>query len=154
MSLTLAPPPGRQGPGPVPAALVEALDLAFVRRAGGVSAGEHRGAGVGSGTELAQLRPYQPGDDVRQLDPAATARTRIPHVREHVPERLLTTWMALDVSPSMAFGTADRLKSDVAEGVVDVLGALAVRRGGRVALLTYGAPQTGLVPPRGGRGAS
>ena len=153
MSLTLAPPPGRQGPGPVPAALVEALDLAFVRRAGGVSAGEHRGAGVGSGTELAQLRPYQPGDDVRQLDPAATARTRIPHVREHVPERLLTTWMALDVSPSMAFGTADRLKSDVAEGVVDVLGALAVRRGGRVALLTYGAPQTGLVPPRGGRGA-
>jgi uncharacterized protein (DUF58 family) len=118
-----------------------------------VSAGEHRGAGVGSGTELAQLRPYQPGDDVRQLDPAATARTRIPHVREHVPERLLTTWMALDVSPSMAFGTADRLKSDVAEGVVDVLGALAVRRGGRVALLTYGAPQTGLVPPRGGRGA-
>jgi uncharacterized protein (DUF58 family) len=153
VTVTLAPPAGRQGPGTVPGALVEALDLAFVRRAGGVSAGEHRGGGVGSGTELAQLRPYQPGDDVRQLDPAATARTRIAYVREHVPERLLTTWMALDVSPSMAFGTADRLKSDVAEGVVDVLGALAVRRGGRVALLTYGAAHTRLVPPRGGRGA-
>ena len=153
MSVALVPPAGRQGPGPVPGALVEALDLAFVRRAGGVSAGEHRGFGVGSGTELAQLRAYQPGDDVRQLDPAATARTGIPHVRQHVPERLLTTWMALDVSPSMAFGTADRLKSDVAEGVVDVLGALAVRRGGRVALLTYGTPRTRLVPPRGGRGA-
>jgi uncharacterized protein (DUF58 family) len=118
-----------------------------------VSAGEHRGTGVGAGTELAQLRPYQPGDDVRQLDPAATARTGIPHVRQHVPERLLTTWLALDVSPSMAFGTADRLKSDVAEGVVDVLGALAVRRGGRVALLTFGADRTRLVAPRGGRGA-
>jgi len=153
MTLALVPPAGRQGPGPVPGALVEALDLAFVRRAGGVSAGEHRGAGVGSGTELAQLRPYQPGDDVRQLDPSATARTGIPHVRQHVPERMLTTWMALDVSPSMAFGTADRLKSDVAEGVVDVLGALAVRRGGRVALLTYGGPRTQVVPPRGGRGA-
>jgi uncharacterized protein (DUF58 family) len=153
VTLALAPPAGRQGPGPVPGALVEALDLAFVRRAGGVSAGEHRGAGVGTGTELAQLRPYQPGDDVRQLDPSATARTGIPHVRQHVPERLLTTWMALDVSPSMAFGTADRLKSDVAEGVVDVLGALAVRRGGRVALLTYGGARTRLVPPRGGRGA-
>ncbi len=82
MSLTLAPPAGRQGPGQVPGALVEALDLAFVRRAGGVSAGEHRGAGVGTGTELAQLRPYQPGDDVRQLDPSATARTGIPHVRQ------------------------------------------------------------------------
>jgi len=150
---TLRPPAGRQGPGPVPGALVEALDLAFVRRVGGVSAGEHRGAGVGSGTELAQLRPYQPGDDVRQIDASATARTGIPHVREQVPERLLTTWLAVDVSPSMAFGTADRLKSDVAEGVADVLGAIAVRRGGRVGLLTFGGPAARLLPPRGGRGA-
>jgi uncharacterized protein (DUF58 family) len=149
----LRPPPGRQGPGPLPSALVEVLDLALVRRAGGLSAGEHRGSGVGSGTELAQLRPYQPGDDVRQLDPAATARTGIPHVRQQVPERLLTTWLTVDVSPSMAFGTADRLKSDVAEGVVDVLGALAVKRGGRVGLLTFGGPDTRLLPPRGGRGA-
>jgi uncharacterized protein (DUF58 family) len=150
---TLRPPSGRQGPGAVPGALVEALDLAFVRRVGGISAGEHRGAGVGTGTELAQLRPYQPGDDVRQLDPAATARTGIPHVRQHVPERLLTTWLVVDVSASMAFGTADRLKSDVAGGVVEVLGALAVRRGGRVGLLTFGGPETRLLPPRGGRGA-
>jgi uncharacterized protein (DUF58 family) len=149
----LRPPPGRQGPGAVPGALVKALDLAFVRRVGGVSAGEHRGAGVGSGTELAQLRPYQPGDDVRQIDASATARTGIPHVRQHVPERLLTTWLAVDVSPSMAFGTADRLKSDVADGVADVLGAIAVRRGGRVGLLTFGAAATRLLPPRGGRGA-
>jgi uncharacterized protein (DUF58 family) len=149
----LQPPVGRQGPGPVPGALVEVLDLAFVRWAGGVIAGEHRAAGVGSGTELAQLRPYQPGDDVRQLDPAATARTGVPHVRQQVPERLLTTWLAVDLSPSMAFGTADRLKSDVAEGVVDVLGALAIRRGGRVGLLTFGAQASLLLPPRGGRGA-
>jgi uncharacterized protein (DUF58 family) len=151
--LALVPPAGRQGPGAVPAALVEALDLAFVRRSGGVVAGEHRAAGVGSGTELAQLRPYQPGDDVRQLDPSATARTGIPHVRQQVPERLLTTWLAVDVSPSMAFGTADRLKSDVAEGVVEVLGALSVKRGGRVALMTFGSPSMRLLPPRGGRGA-
>ncbi|MGH2761640.1 MAG: DUF58 domain-containing protein [Thermoleophilaceae bacterium] len=149
----LDPPAGRQGPGPVPGALVEALDLAFVRWAGGVIAGEHRGAGVGSGTELAQLRPYQPGDDVRQLDPAATARTGVPHVRQQVPERLLTTWLAVDISPSMAFGTADRLKSDVAEGVTEVLGSLAIRRGGRVGLLTFGAQKARLLPPRSGRGA-
>jgi uncharacterized protein (DUF58 family) len=149
----LHPPDGRQGGGQVPGALVEALDLAFVRRAGGMLAGEHRATGVGSGTELAQLRPYQPGDDVRQLDPAATARTGIPHVRQQVPERLLTTWLAVDVSASMAFGTADRLKSDVAEGVVDVIGTLAVRRGGKVGLLTFGAPVWRLLPPRGGRGA-
>jgi uncharacterized protein (DUF58 family) len=149
----LTVPAGRQGGGSVPSALVDALDLAFVRRAGGVLSGEHRGAGVGTGTELAQLRPYQPGDDVRQLDPSATARTGIPHVREHVPERMLTVWLAVDLSPSMAFGTADRLKSDVVEGVVDVVGTLAVRRGGKVGMLTFGAPVTRLLPPRGGRGA-
>jgi uncharacterized protein (DUF58 family) len=151
---TLEVPPARQGPGPLAASLVEALDLSLVRRGGGVLPGEHNSPGVGAGTELAQLRVYQPGDDVRQLDPAATARTRIPHVRLQVPERLVTTWIALDVSASMAFGTADRLKSDVAEGVVRVLGRLATRRGGKVALLTCGAPVERLLPPRGGRGAS
>jgi uncharacterized protein (DUF58 family) len=149
----LSAPAGRQGGGSVPGALVKALDLAFVRRAGGVLAGEYRGTGVGSGTELAQLRPYQPGDDVRQLDPSATARTGVPHVREHVPERMLTVWLAVDLSASMAFGTAERLKSDVVEGVVDVVGTLAVRRGGKVGMLTFGAPVTRLLPPRGGRGA-
>ena len=53
----------------------------------------------------------------------------------------------------MAFGTGARLKSDVAEGVVDVVGRLAVRRAGRVALLTCGAPETRLLPPRSGRSA-
>ena len=147
------PPAGRQGPGPLPAGLVDALDLAMARRASGVLPGERRAPGVGAGTELFQLRPYQPGDDVRQLDPAASARTGIPHVRLHVPERALTTWLILDVSPSMAFGTTDRLKADVAEGVIVVLGRLAARRGGRVALLTSGAREQRFLPPRSGRGA-
>jgi len=63
---------------------------------------------------------------------AATARTGIAHVRLHVPERTLTTWLVLDVSPSMAFGTAHRLKADVAEGVALVFGRLGVRRAGSV----------------------
>ena len=77
----------------------------------------------------------------------------MPHVRDHVPERALTTWILLDVSASMAFGTGARLKSDVAAGVAEVVGRLAVRRAGRVALLTCGAPTTTLLPPRGGRRA-
>jgi len=106
---------------------------------------------MGAGTELAQLRPYVIGDDVRQIDAAATARTGVPHVRLHVPERTLTTWIVLDVSPSMAFGTAQRLKADVAEGVALVLGNLAVRRAGRVAMMTFGAGRPRLLPPRGSR---
>ena len=146
-------PAARQGPGEIPAALVDALDLVVARRAGGVLPGDRLGSGVGVGTELAQLRPYQPGDDVRQIDPAATARTGIPHVRLQVPERLLTTWLLLDVSASMAFGTADRLKADVAEGAAEVLGRLATRRGGRVGFLSCGAPKERFLRPRSGRGA-
>ena len=137
----------------MPGPLVETLDLVLARRAAGALPGERRAAGLGTGTELAQIRPYQVGDDVRRLDAAASARTGIAHVREHVPERALTTWVLLDVSASMAFGTAARLKSDVAAGVTEVVGRLAVRRAGRVALLTCGADVQKLLPPRGGRHA-
>jgi len=152
-AVPLAHPPGRQGPGPMPGALVEALDLVLARRAAGALPGERRAAGRGTGTELMQIRPYQPGDDVRRLDAAASARTGLPHVRDMVPERTLTTWIVLDVSASMAWGTAARLKSDVAEGVAHVVGRLAVRRAGRVALVTCGAPEVRLLAPGAGRTA-
>jgi uncharacterized protein (DUF58 family) len=135
----------------MPQGLVEGLDLVVARRVGGALPGDRLGSGVGSGTEIAQLRPYEVGDDVRQLDPAATARTGEPHVRVHVPERTLTTWLVVDVSPSMAFGTAERLKSDVSEGVAQVVGRLAVRRAGRVALMTFGDGRPRLLPPRAAR---
>jgi len=148
MGSALRPPAGRQGPGPIPHGLLASLDLVIARRAAGALPGDRRAAGLGAGTELAQLRPYEVGDDVRQLDAAATARTGVPHVRLHVPERTLTTWIAVDVSPSMAFGTALRLKWDVAEGVALVLGRLAVRRAGRVSLMTFGGGTPRLLPPR------
>ena len=153
VSTALVSPPGRQGPGPMPAAAVAALDLALVRRTGGRLPGSHRGIGVGVGTELAQLRPYQVGDDVRMIDPAASARTGVPHVRQHVPERALTTWVVVDLSPSMAFGTTGRLKSDVAEGVTKVVARLSARRGGRVGVVAAGAPHPIVLPPAGGRRA-
>jgi uncharacterized protein (DUF58 family) len=153
-TLALAPPPGSQGPGPMPSRLIEALDLALVRRAAGTIPGEHKSPGAGLGTELAQLREYQPGDDVRQLDAAASARMGAPHVRLQVPERLMTCWIVLDVSPSMAFGTGARLKSDVAAGVATVLGRLAVRRGGRAGLILCGGEAESVLPPRSGRRAS
>jgi uncharacterized protein (DUF58 family) len=153
-SLALSPTPGSQGPGAMPSRVVQAIELALVRRTAGMIAGEHRSPGVGLGTELAQLREYRPGDDVRQLDAAATARTGTPHVKLHVPERPMTAWIVLDVSPSMAFGTGVRLKSDVAAGAATVLARLAVRRGGRAGLVLCGGPAEVVHPPRGGRRAS
>jgi uncharacterized protein (DUF58 family) len=136
----------------MPDALVDALDLVVTRRVARGLPGDRRAPGVGIGTELAQLRPYQVGDDVRHIDPAATARTGEPHVRMHVPERTLTTWIVLDVSPSMAFGTAARLKADVAEGVALVLGRLAVRRAGAIGLVRFGfGERAHVLPPRGAK---
>jgi len=147
----LQPPAARQGPGPIAQPLVEALDVAVSRLVARTLPGDRRAAGVGLGTELAQLRPYELGDDVRHIDPAASARTRQPHIRLHVPERALTTWIVLDVSPSMAFGTARRLKADVAEGAAFVFGRLGVRRAGSVGLVVFGAAAPLVLPPRGSR---
>ena len=135
----------------MPQPLIEAIDLAITRLVARMLPGDRRAAGVGVGMELAQLRPYEIGDDVRHIDPAATARTGQPHVRLHVPERALTTWIVLDVSPSMAFGTARRLKADVAEGVALVFGRLGVRRAGSIGLVAFGAAAPRVLPPRGAK---
>lgn len=150
-SAVLQPPAARQGPGPLAQPLIEALDVKVSRLVARMLPGDRRAAGVGLGTELAQLRPYEFGDDVRHIDPSATARTSQPHVRLHVPERALTTWIALDVSPSMAFGSARRLKADVAEGVTLAFGRLGIRRAGSIGAVAFGAGTVRVLPPRGSR---
>jgi uncharacterized protein (DUF58 family) len=85
------------------------------------------------------------------MDWNVTARTTIPHVRVHVPERALTAWLLLDVSPSMTFGTADRRKADVAEGVAVAIGHLATQRGNRLGIVTFGGSRDRRVPPASGR---
>ena len=143
--------PARPGPGPTPEALLRALDLSVGRRIRGLLPGEYRAHDLGGGTELAQVRPYEPGDDIRRMDWNVTARTTVPHVRVHVPERALTAWLLLDVSPSMTFGTADRRKADVAEGVAVAIGHLATQRGNRLGIVTFGGSRDRRVPPAAGR---
>jgi uncharacterized protein (DUF58 family) len=147
----LSPPVARQGPGLIAQPVIDALDVAVNRLVARALPGDRRASGVGLGTELAQLRPYVIGDDVRHIDPSATARAGVPHVRLHVPERALTTWIVLDVSPSMAFGTSQRLKADVAEGAALVFGRLGVRRAGSVGLVSFGAGASRVLRPRGSR---
>jgi uncharacterized protein (DUF58 family) len=141
----------KPGPGPTPEALLRALDVTVGRRIRGLVPGEYRAHDLGGGTELAQVRPYQPGDDVRRIDWNVTARTTVPHVRIHVPERALTTWLVLDCSASMTFGTADRRKADVAEGVAVAMGHIATQRGNRLGLVTFGGRSDRRLPARGGR---
>jgi uncharacterized protein (DUF58 family) len=151
VDLAPARTPARPGPGPVPEAALRALDVAVRRRVDSLLGGEYRSTHLGEATELAQLRLYEPGDDTRQIDWNATARTGEAHVRVHVAERALTTWLLLDSSASMQFGTADRRKADVAEGVMLALGHVATRRSNRLGLLTFGGSEPTTARPRQGR---
>jgi uncharacterized protein (DUF58 family) len=143
--------PARPGPGAMPEALLRALDVSIARRMEGLLAGDFRSNLLGTGSELAMIRPYAPGDDVRRIDWNVTARTSEPHVRVDLAERVLVTWLVLDTSPSMQFGTADRRKADVAEGVAIALGHLATRRGNRLGIATFGSAEELSLPPRQGR---
>jgi uncharacterized protein (DUF58 family) len=88
---------------------------------------------------------------VRRIDWNVTARTGETHVRVHMAERVLVTWLVLDTSVSMDFGTADRRKADVAEGVALALGHVATRRGNRLGVVTFGGAHSRTLPPRQGR---
>ena len=127
------------------------LDLAIGRRVDGLLAGDYRSAYTGIGTEFHQVRPYEPGDDVRRIDWNVTARTGQTHVRVELAEHTLVTWLVLDESASMRFGTATRRKADVAEGVAIAIGHVATRRGNRLGVVAYGAGEPRLLPPRRGR---
>ena len=131
--------------------LLRALDISVGRRVEGLLAGDFRSNLLGSGTELAMIRPYVAGDDVRRIDWAVTARTGEPHVRVDLAERVLVTWLVLDTSVSMQFGTADRRKADVAEGVAVAIGHLSTRRGNRLGVVTFGGEESRAIPPRQGR---
>jgi uncharacterized protein (DUF58 family) len=143
--------PDRPGPGPLPDAVIRALDVQIGRRMTGLLAGDYRSAAHGDGSDLAQIRPYTTGDDVRRIDWNVTARTGETHVRATFADRVLVTWLALDVSPSMRFGTADRRKADVAEGVSIAIGHFATRRGNRLGVTTFGDAEPQVRPPRQGR---
>jgi uncharacterized protein (DUF58 family) len=146
-----APPPPAP---PVDAAAIvrRARRLRFRSRPGAALAGAYLGARPGTGLAFSELRPYEPGDDVRRIEWNVTARTGEPHVRVELAERVLVTWLVLDASASMAFGTADRRKADVAEGVAIAVGYAATRRGNRLGTITFGE-QTSVEPPRQGRRA-
>ena len=101
--MNTAPPSLREGR--LEAAL-KALELTVRIRLDGLLQGNHLGLVPGPGSELGEARAYQPGDDVRRIDWAVTARTSEAHVRQTVADRELETWVLVDLSPSLDFGTA------------------------------------------------
>jgi uncharacterized protein (DUF58 family) len=115
--------------------------------------GDYRSLFYGNGVDLADLREYQPGDDVRYIDWNVTARMDTPYVRKYHEDRELTAWFLLDLSPSVDFGTVDddRRKRSVLIDFVATLARLLTRRGNRVGAVFYGNQIERTIPARGGR---
>jgi uncharacterized protein (DUF58 family) len=108
------------------------LELAVTRRLDGLLHGEHLGMLPGPGSDLAEARLYQPGeDDIRHMDWAVTARTTVPHVRDLIADHELETWALVDMSASMDFGTADMEKRDLVVAALAAVGFLTTRLGDR-----------------------
>lgn len=105
----------------------------------------------GRGMEFEEVRPYVPGDEVRDLDWNVTARLGEPYVKRFVEERELTVTVVVDVSRSMRFGTAGQEKRELAAELCAVLGFAATRNNDRVALVLAGAQVEHFVPPGRGR---
>lgn len=135
-----------------PEQALKRLELQIVRRLEGFLHGEHLGLLPGPGTDMAEARVYNPGeDDVRRMDWAVTARTTIPHVRDVIADRELETLVVVDLSPSMHFGTAAMEKRDLAVAAVATLGLLTFQVGDRFGGYILSSGRLRRWPPRPGR---
>jgi uncharacterized protein (DUF58 family) len=122
-----------------------------MRRLDGWLQGDYRTMFRGQGLDLADIREYVAGDDVRHIDWNVTARMDSPYVREYHEDREITAHFLLDVSPSVDFGTAEALKRDLLIDFVAVLSRLLTRHGNRVGAVIYGKGVERIIPARTGR---
>jgi len=137
------------------------LEMAVTRKLDGLLQGDHQGLVPGGGSEPAESRLYAPGDDVRRMDWNLTARTAVPHVRTTIADRELETWLVVDGSASLDFGTTACEKRDLALAAAAAFTFLTVRGGNRVAASLFGpeaapggAGPAMVIPPRSGRPAA
>ena len=131
---------------------VRDLEIVSARLIRAGFAGDYHSAFHGRGIEFSQVREYLPGDDIRAIDWNVTARSGVPHVKEFVEERDLTILVAVDVSGSMAFGSIDWRKIDIAAELAAVFAFSAVQNSDRVGLLLFADSVRTFLPPRRGRG--
>lgn len=150
---TIHPPSfqrGEIGDATLSAAL-RTLELTVRRKLDGVLQGNHQGLIPGPGSEPGESRMYQPGDDVRRMDWSVTARTTHPHVRQMIADRELETWLVVDMSASLDFGTTGCEKRDLAVAAAAAITYLNSGGGNRIGALIANGQDVIRIPARGGR---
>jgi len=146
--------PGAAALAAVPPEIMRQVRLLELRTRGLVNSlfsGEYRSVFKGQGMEFAEVREYQPGDEVRSIDWNVTARMQRPYVKRYIEERELTVMLAVDVSGSERFGTRRRFKSELASELAAVLAMSAIRNNDRVGAVMFTDRVEHVIPPRKGR---
>jgi uncharacterized protein (DUF58 family) len=134
-----------------PERILQRLDWQVIRRLDGLLQGDYRSLFYGYGVDFADLREYQPEDDIRYIDWNVTARMNTPYVRQYVEDREITAWFLLDLSPSIDFGSQHIQKRAMLVDFVTTLARLLTRHGNRVGAVFYGSQIERTIPARGGR---
>jgi uncharacterized protein (DUF58 family) len=134
-----------------PEHILRRLEWTVIRRLDGVLLGDYRTLMRGAGLDLADLREYQHGDDVRHIDWNVTARLQTPYVREYTEDREVAAWFLLDLSASADFGSSKVRKRAVAANFVALISRLLTRHGNRVGAILYGTGVDEMIPARASR---
>jgi uncharacterized protein (DUF58 family) len=112
----------------------------------GILQGNYRSLFYGHGLDLADIREYQIGDDIRAIDWNVTARMTTPYVRQYLEDREISAWFLLDLSPSVDFGTVNTLKRNVLIDFATAMARMLTRRGNRVGAVVYDGQNEHVIP--------
>jgi uncharacterized protein (DUF58 family) len=134
-----------------PERILQRLDWQVIRKLDGLLQGDYRSLFYGYGVDFANLREYQPEDDIRYMDWNVTARMNTPYIRQYMEDREITAWFLLDLSPSVDFGTVQNLKRTMLIDFVTTLARLLTRHGNRVGAILYDSRIEQTIPARGSR---
>jgi uncharacterized protein (DUF58 family) len=132
--------------------LLRRLELVVRNKLDGLLQGNYVGLVPGPGTEAGESRQYVSGDDVRRMDWPVTARTTIPHVRQTIVDRELETWLVVDLSPSLDFGTARSEKRELVLAAITAVVHLTVQGGNRIGAIVGNGQHSYRIPALPGVG--
>ena len=134
-----------------PEAILRRVEWTVIRRLDGLLQGEYRTIFRGHGLDLADIREYEPGDDVRYIDWNVSARMDTPYVRQYLEDREVTAHFLLDLSPSVDFGTTETLKRDQLVDFVAAIARILTRHGNKIGAVLYAGKVEKTIPAKSGR---
>ena len=148
---TESKPTAPSRPRNLPQELLRKLEFTVIRKLDGFLFGDYKGVFYGPSLDLAEVREYQPGDEVRRIDWNVTARTGKVHIRQYREEKEITAWIVVDLSKSMFFGTRKQLKRDLALEFAGVAASIVTRHGDKVGAIAVSETGLKIIPARTGR---